>query len=182
MNIDHIIIHNLDEVDFDGIYAGSLDSIQKNWPADTSIQGEEIKTHVINMIQSALNNEWPGLNAHSPNDKHILFKHVDLDTNIDMGLISAYITPDGILDGRHSFSRVDSSGSRNYLYLPETVEKRNQFYRDIGISKIKYNLPNDSHMYKFLKYKAGAGNYIIVEDTEHASFPGFRTVITAPIL
>jgi len=29
MNIDHIIIHNLDEVDFDGIYAGSLDSIQK---------------------------------------------------------------------------------------------------------------------------------------------------------
>jgi hypothetical protein len=168
MNISHVIINSLDEVDFDGIYDGSLDSVEKNWPSDSPLQGEQIKTHIRNMIQSALDNEWPGLNVHSQSDTHILFKH---------------ITADGVLEGRHSFSRAESNGSRNYLYLPATVESRNQFYRDIGITKIKYNnLPEASHLYKFLKYKAGSGNYDIVEDFETPGMPGFRTVITAPRL
>lgn len=182
MNINHVIIHSLDEVDFDGIYDGSLDSIEKNWPTNNSLQGTEIKNRVRDIIQSALDNEWPGLNPRTPNDAHILFKHVDLDTGIDMGLVSAYITSDGTLDGRHSFSRATSDGSRNYLYLAETVENRNQFYRDIGITKIKYNLPKDSHLYKFLKYKAGSGNYEILEDFENPVMAGFRIVITAPAL
>lgn len=177
MSITHSIINSLDEIDFDDLYERSRDVVELNWPADSPIQGDDIKTHMINMIQSGINNEWPGLNPHSPTDRYIMFNSVESATGLLVGLVCAYITEDGTLDGRHSFSTPDSSGSRNYIYTLENVQVRNEFYRDIGVTKVKYNnIPANSNLYKLLRLRSNAGYFTILSD-EETTMPGFRTVV-----
>ena len=177
MSITYSIINSLDEIDFDDLYERSRDAIESNWPADSPIQGDDIKTHILNMIQSGINNEWPGLNPHSPTDRYVVFDNVESSTGKLVGLVCAYITEDGTLDGRHCFSTPDSSGSRNYIYTGENIEVRNDFYRELGGTKIKYNnIPVDSVLYKLLRLRSNAGYFTILSDEESA--PGFRTMVT----
>lgn len=181
MTITYSLINSLDDIDYDDLYERSKDVVELNWPADSPLQGNDIKNHIANMINSGLANEWPGLNPHSPHDRFVLFKSEEAETGLVVGLIAAYITPEGILDGRHSFSTPDSTGSRNFLYTAETVQNRDQFYRDLGVTQIKYNnIPADSSLYRLLKLRANAGYFTIVSDEE--AMPGFRTLITQPNL
>lgn len=179
MSLTYTVITSLDEIDFDDLYERSRDVVELNWPADSPIQGDDIKTHMLNMINSGINNEWPGLNAHSPSDRYIMFKSVETETGLVVGLVCGYITEDGTLDGRHSFSTPDSSGSRNFIYTRETAEGRDQFYRDLGVTKIKYNnIPADSNLYRLLRLRSNSGYFTILSDEE--TMPGFRTLVTEP--
>lgn len=181
MNVVFTVINSLDEIDFDDVYERSKDVLELNWPKTSPIQGNDIKTRIVEMINSGVNNDWPGLNLHRPSDRYFMFKTVDTDTGLLLGVTCGYITEDGTFDGRHSFSTPDSTGSRNFLYTAATQVTRNQFYRDNGISKIKYNnIPSDSSLYRLIKFRENAGNYVIISDEEVAA--GVRTVVTQPNL
>lgn len=181
MSITYTLINSLDDIDYDDLYERSKDVVELNWPAASPIQGNDIKVHIGNMITSGMNNEWPGLNLHVPTDTPVLFKSEESDTGLLVGLVFGYITEDGTLDGRHSFSTHDSSGSRSFIYAAETIQNREQFYRDIGITKVKYNnIPDNSSLYRVLKLRETAGYFTILSDEE--SQPGFRTIVTQPNL
>lgn len=166
MNIASVLIKDLSEVDFDDLYERSKGAIEASWPADSPYTDEERKAQCIAMINSGINDEWPGLNLHNPGDRYFMVKAVDTDTGKDMGLVCGFIIDGDTLDGRHSFTAADETGSRNYLYTEEVRAQRNQFYRDQGITKVLYrNIPTDSVMHRFIKMRANAGHYEVIEET-----------------
>ena len=165
MNIVSAVINDLSEVDFDDLYERSKDAIDANWPADSSFTDAERKAKCIEIITSGINNEWPGLNVHAPNDRYFMCAATDTDTGKVMGLVCGFIIDGDTHDGRHSFTAADENGSRNYLYTKQTIAQRNQFYRDNGIAKVLYrNIPTNSIMHRFIKYRANAGNYEVIEE------------------
>lgn len=175
MNLVTVTINDLSEVDFDGLYEKAKDAINVSWPASSNYTDEERKQAMIAIITSGLNNEWPGLNVHSPQDRYIVAKQVDLDTNTDVGLVSGFILPDGTFDGRHSMSAPDENGSRNWLYSEQFRQSRNTWYESIGVTKTLYrNIPANSIMHKSVRMRENAGHYTILEDVE--SMVGFRNI------
>jgi hypothetical protein len=166
MNIVTTTINDLSEVDFDDLYERSRDAIDVNWPADSPLTDEERKAKIIEIITSGINNEWPGLNAHSPNDEYFMAKSVDTDTNKVMALVCGYIIDGDTHDGRHSLAAADENGSRNWLYSEQTRASQNQYQRDNGITKLLFrNIPTDSVMHKIIKRRANAGDYEVIEET-----------------
>ena len=175
MNLVTITITDLSEVDFDGLYEKAKDAIDASWPASSSMTNEERKSAMIAIVTSGLNNEWPGLNSHDPQDRYVAAKQVDLDTGLDVGFVSGFVLPDGTFDGRHSFSARDANGSRNWLYSEQFRQARNDWYASIGASKTLYrNIPENSIMHRSVRLRENAGHYTILEDVE--SMPGFRNI------
>lgn len=175
MNLVSIIINDLSEVDFDDLYERAKDAIEVSWPACSPYTDEERKASMIRMITSGFNNEWPGLDAHSPEDRYAASKIVDLDTGKDMGLVTGFILPDGTYDGRHSLSAPDEKGSRNWLYSEQFRQIRNEHNAKLGITKNLYrNITANSVMHKSLRYRQNAGYFTILEDVQ--SMPGFRNI------
>jgi hypothetical protein len=177
MNLVTITITDLSEVDFDGLYEKARDAIDASWPSSSNYTDEERKQAMIALITSGLNNEWPGLNSHGPEDTYVLAKQVDLDTNTDVGLVSGFVLPDGTFDGRHSMSAADENGSRNWLYSEQFRQARNDWYASIGVTKTLYrNIPANSIMHKSVRMRQNAGHYTILEDVESELLPGFRNI------
>lgn len=166
MNLVHSVITSLSEVDFDDLYERSRSAIDASWPADSPLTDAERKQVCVDMMNSGFNNEWPGLNIHNEGDQYIGIKSVDLDTGKDMSLACGYIIDGDTHDGRHSFSAADENGSRNFYYSEQARLDRNSLYSELGISKILYrNIPTNSVMHRFIKMRAGAGHYTVIEET-----------------
>lgn len=181
MNVVFTVINSFDEIDYDDLWERSYDAIENNWPENAPISKTEAKQHIKNMIQSGLDDEWPGLNPHAPGDNYVFIKYEDTDSGLLLGAFSGFITADGVLDGRHSFSTPDATGSRNYLYTQPVIEARHEVYRQLGITQVMHSsIPKDSVLYRFLKLRANAGNYTIVRDEE--VLPNFMTVVIQPNL
>jgi hypothetical protein len=175
MNLITITINDLSEVDFDGLYEKAKDAIDVSWPSASTMTDEERKAAMIAIVTSGLNNEWPGLNVHGPNDTYVVAKQVDLDTNTEVGFVAGFVLPDGTFDGRHSFSAPDENGSRNWLYSEQFRQARNDWYASIGVTKTLYrNIPENSIMHRSVRMRENAGHYTILEDVE--SMPGFRNI------
>lgn len=175
MNLALVIINNLSEVDFDDLYERAKDAVEVSWPAASTYTDAERKDKMIQLINSGFNNEWPGLNPHTPHDRYVASKTVDLDSGKDMAFAAGFILPDGTYDGRHSLSAADENGSRNWLYTENFRQIRNQFNAINGITKTLYrNIPENSVMHKSLRYRQSGGHYTILEDVE--SFSGFRNI------
>jgi hypothetical protein len=180
MSYTYVTINDLTEVDFDDIYERSKDAIETNWPTGAETTSAQKKEIVRSNIQSCIDGTWAGTPPLAEDDRFLMFKIVDQLGTV-MGLVSGFVTANGTFDGKNSLSAPAADGSRNYIYSQQNKLARDQYYRDNGISYIKYNnLHVDSPMYKFLKLRANAGNYDIVSDEE--TFPGFRTLVTAPRL
>ena len=175
MNLVTITITDLSEVDFDDLYEKARDAIDASWPASSRMTNEERKQAMIAIITSGLNNEWPGLNVHSPEDRYVAAKQVDLDTDTDVGLVAGFVLPDGTFDGRHSMSAPDENNSRNWLYSEQFRQALNDWYASIGVTKTLYrNIPADSVMHRSVRMRENAGHYTILEDVE--SLSGFRNI------
>lgn len=178
MTYAYVTINSLSDLDYDDLYERSKDIVESNWPSISTVTAEEKKAIITGLIQSSIDGQWAGAGEVGADDRYLLFKIVNTDTDTAVGIVSGYITPDGTFDAKHSLSSPDG-GSRNYIYTEQNRLARDQYYRDNGITKIKYNnLPEESPLYKFLKLRAGSGYYTIVSDEECS--PGFRTVVTQP--
>lgn len=177
MNVSYIIINDLSEMDWDDLYERCRADIDAQWPAASTLTSEERKANMLAVIESGMNNEWPGLNPHEPNDRYLMAKIVDLDTGQDMGFVSGFILEDGTLDGRHMLTAPDENGSRNWLYENKTA--RNNFHLSIGVTKILYrNISANSIYYKILRSRAAAGALELVEDVDSPMYgPAFRNVL-----
>lgn len=166
MNLVHSVITNLSQIDFDDLYERSKTAIDASWPTDSPFTDAERKQVFVDMMNSGFNNEWPGLNIHNEGDQYIGIKSVDLDTGKDMSLACGYIIDGDTHDGRHSFFAADENGSRNFYYSEQARLDRNSLYSELGISKILYrNIPTNSVMHRFVKMRAGAGHYTVIEET-----------------
>ncbi len=175
MNLAYQIINDLSEIDFDDLYERSRDAIDASWPSSSTLTDDERKENARAIIISGLNNEWPGLNAHNPNDRYVVVKTIDSDTGDLMSLVCGFVIEGGIFDGRHSFSAADANGSRNYLYSDSLRQLRSALNQELQVDKYLYrNIPANSVMHRSLKYRENAGHYQIVEDVE--STPGFRNI------
>jgi hypothetical protein len=186
MNIAYIQIHDLSEIDLDDLYERCRDAIDSNWPKISILTPEERKANMLAAIQSGIDNEWPGLNPHSPNDTYIMLKIVDLDSGITMGFVSGYLIEGSsfnvegkIIDGRHSFIAPDENGSRNYLYTEPSQIARKDFHNAIGATHSLYrNIPTDSIQHRILRIRANAGTYELVEDVDSPTLgPAFRNIL-----
>ena len=178
MNIVYTVINDLSEIDFDDLYERSKDAIDANWPASSTLTEAERKANMRALIESGINNEWPGLNLHGPNDSYIMIRAFDTESGKDMGFVSGFILEDGTLDGRHSLTAPDENGSRNYIYSEENVTAKNNLNIQIGITKHLYrNIPANSIFHRTLRMRANAGNYEILEDVDSPTMgPLFRNV------
>ena len=177
MNLGYTIITDISEVDFDDLFERSKDAVDASWPAASTMTEEERKAGQIACITSRLNNEWPGLNVHGPNDRYVVMKITDLDTGTDMSCTAGFVLEGGIFDGRHTVTAPNSSGSRNWLYSEQFRQVRNAFHSDIGVTKAIYrNIAADTPHYRHILMRAGL-HFDIVEDVESSTFgSGFRTV------
>jgi hypothetical protein len=178
MNIAYIVIHDLSEIDLDDLYERCRDAIDRDWPEVSPLTSEERKANMFAVIQSGIDNEWPGKNLHGPHDRYTMVKVVDLDTGITMGFLSGYLIEDGILDGRHSLTAPDENGSRNYLYSAENRPARDGYFREIGVNKALFrNIPANSVFHKVLRSRANSGAFEIIEDVDSPILgPDFRNV------
>ena len=175
MNLTYQIINDLSEIDFDDLYERSRDAIDVSWPAESPLMDSERKEIIRTMITSGLNNEWPGLNKHSPNDIYVVVKTIDSDTGNLMSLVCGFVLEGGIFDGRHSLSAADENGSRNYLYSDSLRQLRSELNQELQVDKYLYrNIPADSVMHRSVRMREVAGHYTILEDVE--SMPGFRNI------
>jgi hypothetical protein len=186
MNIAYIQIHDLSEIDLDDLYERCRDAIDSNWPESSTLTPEERKANMFALIESGINNEWPGLNVHAPGDTYIMLKIVDLDTETTMGFVSGYLIAGNgfnvegkIIDGRHSFIAPDENGSRNYLYTEPSRIARQGFHDAIGATHSLYrNIPADSIQHRILRIRANAGTYELVEDADSPTLgPAFRNIL-----
>jgi hypothetical protein len=167
----------LSEIDFDDLYERSKDALDANWPTSSTMTDAERKAGMIAIIESGVNNEWPGLNLHAPNDRYILIKTENIETGETMGLATGFILEDGTFDGRHMFSAPDQNGSRNYIYAEENRIERNNLNIQLGVDKILYRVPENSIMHRILRQRENTGNYEILEDIESPTLgPGHRNV------
>lgn len=177
MNVAYIIINDLSEIDWDDLYERCRAHIDAHWPASSTLTSEERKVNMLAVIESGMNNEWPGLNAHGPNDRYVMLKTVDLDTGKDMGFISGFILEDGTLDGRHLLIAPDENGSRNWLYENQTT--RNNFLLSIGVNKTLFrNILADGIFHRILRARAAAGALELLEDVDSSTLgPTFRNIL-----
>lgn len=178
MNVTYTVINSLDELDYDDLWERSKDAVQANWP-DTPFDGS--KERIREIIESGINNDWPGKHAHNEDDTHVMFKSEDSDTGLLLGLICGFLTTDGTFSGSVAFSTRDSTGSRNYIYTPQAIAARNQIYAEIGITKIKYNtiLKNSSY-HRLLKLRESSGTYTIIEELDQGDFVTITTELNLP--
>jgi len=178
MITSYTLINDLSEIDFDDLYERSKDAVDANWPKASTLTDAERKSNMIALIESGINNEWPGLNPHGPNDRYIVIKTTDIETGITMGMASGFILEDGTFDGRHSLAAPDENGSRNYIYTEENRMQRNALNIQIGVDKMLYrNIPADSIMHRILRQRENTGNYEILEDSESPTHgPLFRNI------
>lgn len=179
MNIVYIQIQDLSEMDFDDLYERCKTAIDANWPEDSPLTSEERKANMLAIIESGMNNEWPGLNVHRPHDTYIAIKMVDLDTEKVMGFVSGYLTVEGIFDGRHSLIAPDDNGSRNWLYTEQSQIARKNFHTSIGVTRSLYrNIPANSIQHRILRSRTAAGVYELVEDIDSPTLgPKFRNIL-----
>jgi hypothetical protein len=179
MITSYSLINDLSEIDFDDLYERSKDAVDANWPASSTMTNDERKAAMIALIESGINNEWPGMNPHGPNDRYILIKTTDIETGITMGMASGFILEDGTFDGRHSLAAPDENGSRNYIYTEENRAQRNALNIQIGVDKMLYrNIPANSIMHRILRQRENTGNYEILEDSESPTHgPLFRNIL-----
>jgi hypothetical protein len=178
MNIAYIVINDLSELDFDDLYERSKDAIDASWPKTSSLTDAERKAAMIAIIQSGIDNEWPGLNPHGPHDRYTMVKMVDVATGKEMGFISGYVLSDGTMDGRHSLVAPDDNGSRNYLYSAENRPARDGYLTEIGVNKGLFrNITANSVFHKVLRSRANSGAFEIIEDVDSPALgPLFRNV------
>ena len=178
MNIAYIVINDLSELDFDDLYERSKDAVDASWPEISPLTDAERKAAMIAVIQSGIDNEWPGLNPHGPYDRYTMVKMVDVATGKEMGFISGYVLSDGTMDGRHSLVAPDDSGSRNYLYSAENRPARDGYLTEIGVNKGLFrNIPANSVFHKVLRSRANSGAFEIIEDVDSPMLgPDFRNV------
>jgi hypothetical protein len=178
MNIAYIVINDLSELDFDDLYERSKDAVDASWPEISPLTDAERKAAMIAVIQSGIDNEWPGLNPHGPYDRYTMVKMVDVATGKEMGFISGYVLSDGTMDGRHSLVAPDDSGSRNYLYSAENRPARDGYLTEIGVNKGLFrNIPANSVFHKVLRSRANSGAFEIIEDVDSPALgPDFRNV------
>jgi hypothetical protein len=178
MNIAYIVINDLSELDFDDLYERSKDAVDASWPETSPLTDAERKAAMIAVIQSGIDNEWPGLNMHGPHDRYTMVKMVDVATGKEMGFISGYVLSDGTMDGRHSLVAPDDNGSRNYLYSAENRPARDGYLREIGVNKGLFrNIPANSVFHKVLRSRANSGAFEIIEDVDSPALgPLFRNV------
>jgi hypothetical protein len=179
MNIAYIQIHDLSEIDLDDLYERCRDAIDANWPESSTLTPEQRKANMFALIESGMNNEWPGLNMHVPNDTYIMLKFVDLDTGIDMGFASGYLIEGGIFDGRHSLTAPDENGSRNYVYSEQSQIARKKFHDEIGVTHaLCRNIPANKIQHRMLRLRANAGTYELIEDVDSPTHgPEFRNIL-----
>ena len=178
MNVVYIIINDLSEMNWDDLYERCRADIDAHWPASSTLTSEERKANMLAVIESGINNEWPGLNAHSPNDRYVMSKTVDLDTGKEMGFISGYILDDNVtFDGRHSLTAPDENGSRNWLYENQTA--RNNFLLGLGVNKGLFrNIPANGIFHRILRARAAAGAFELLEDVDSPTLgPDFRNIL-----
>ena len=181
MNIVHSLINGLDEIDYDDLWERSKDTIALNWPETSGFADmDAVKDNFRTIIESGLNNEWPGKHPHSPEDRFVLIRVRDTDAELDVGLCAGFITSNNTLESICTFSSPDSTGSRNYLYSQHGIESRNAIYRELGITYLKYvTILKNSNYHRWLKLRANAGNYTIVSELDQGEFV---TLITQPNL
>lgn len=181
MNIAYIQIHDLSEIDFDDLYERCRDAIDADWPKSSTLTSEERKTNMRALIESGMNNEWPGLNPHSPNDTYIVLKFVDLDSETVMGFASGFLLEGGIFDGRHSLTAPDENGSRNYIYTKQSQMARKVFHDGIGVTHaLNRNIPANGIQHRMLRNRANAVDPAIeiVEDVDSPTLgPAFRNIL-----
>lgn len=177
MNLSYTIISDLSEMDFDDLYERSRDAIDLNWPAQSTLTDDERKAAMVAVIQSGLNNEWPGLNAHSPADRYVAVRVIDLDTGKDMSFTSGFVLPDGTFDGRHTLTAA-YNGSRNWLYSEQLRLVRNDLHASLGVTKSLYrNIPANSIQHRHIRMRAGL-HFEILEDVESSTAgPNFRNIL-----
>lgn len=178
MNLVHTVINDLSEIDYDDLYERARDGLDASWPESSPWTDAERKENLLALIQSGLNNEWPGLNPHGPNDRYIVVKVVDEDTGKLMGLGTGFLLEGGIFDGRHSLSAADENGSRNYIYSPANQQARRDHRASLGITHMQLrNIPNQSIHHLMLRMRAANETYEIVEDIETPGMPMFRNLL-----
>jgi hypothetical protein len=179
MNIVYTVINDLSEIDFDDLYERSKDAIDANWTENSTLTDAERKTNMRTLIESGINNEWPGLNPHGANDTYIMIRAFDTVAGKDMGFVSGFILENGTLDGRHSLTAPDENGSRNYVFNQENVTAKNNFNIEIGITKHLYrNIPANSIFHRTLRMRANAANYELLEDVDSPTHgPNFRNIL-----
>lgn len=178
MNLSYTIITDISQVDFDDLYERSKDAIDASWPESSTMTDEEKKNGYILCITSGLNNEWPGLNVHGPNDVYVAMKITDLDTGKDLSCTAGFVLEGGIFDGRHSLTAPSENGSRNWLYSEQFRQVRSEFHAEIGVNKSLYrNIVAGSLHYRHILMRAGT-HFEIVEDVESPLLgPNFRNVL-----
>jgi hypothetical protein len=176
MNIVHTLINSLDEINFDDLWERSKDTVATNWPESGFSNLDDARDNFKAIIQSGLNNDSPGMHPHDPEDRFVLIRVRDTDTEIDIGIAFGFIKSNETFECICAFSSPDASGSRNYLYTPHGIESRNAIYRELGITYITYfMILKNSNFHRLLKLRARAGNYTIVSELDRGEFVNVTT-------
>jgi hypothetical protein len=141
---------------------------------------DEVRDNFRSMIESGLNNDWPGKHPHGPEDRFVLIRVRDTDAELDIGLAFGFIISNETFDCICAFSSPDSTGSRNYLYTDHGIESRNAIYRELGITYLRYvTIVKNSNFHRWLKLRANAGNYTIISELGDDDYV---TLVTQPNL
>lgn len=175
MNLVSSVINDLSEIDFDGLFERAKDAVNASWPASSPMTDEEKKEAMRSIINSGVAGNYIGADDPGPDYVYHMAVTTDTDTGLVMSLVCGFISPDGTFDGRHSLTAADANGSRNWLYQEQNRLARIQGRTDHNITKALYrNIPEGSVFHRFIKMRAAAGHYEVVEDVE--SYTGHRNI------
>ena len=159
MIIEMLPITSLAEIDFDSLFADSIDRMDMNfiWPEVAKNNFEVKKKIYRDQLQSMINGKWP-----LKNEDDIFYMIV---TKVDgvVGEFSAgFLDSEGFLCLRFNLTS-SSVGNRNWRYTPEAHAARKQFLQNIGALGVREYTWVGSLLYRFHMLRVTKGNYTIEE-------------------
>ena len=152
-------ITSLAEIDFDTLFADSVDRMDMNfiWPEPIKNNFEAKKRLYYNQLQSMINGTWP-----LKNDSDVFYMIVTKVDGIVGEFSAGFLDSEGFLCLRFNLTS-SSVGNRNWRYTPEAHVVRKQLLESIGAVGVREYTWVGSLLYRLHKMRVARGNYTIEE-------------------
>ena len=159
MIIEYKEITSLEQVDFDSLFYQSLSRLDANylWGRDNLTPEQKRDIYYNRLLDATLDKS----HLKKDGDRFLMYKI--LVDGVERELSAGFVSGTTYIPYWH-LTAPDPTGSRNWLYLPETREARKAFFYERVIYSMAIRTFKGSELYNIIKSRSTTGNFQILDE------------------